>query len=75
MPDGSGSFTCDCIAGYTGGMCDVNINDCESDPCQNGGSCNDEVDGFVCDCISVFTGDTCDTEGTFLFKDYFTTFS
>ena len=48
------------ISGFTGDTCDVNIYDCELDPCLNGGTCNDEVDGFTCDCISGFTGDTCD---------------
>ena len=41
---------------------------CDPNPCQNGGTCIDEVDGFMCDCINGFTGVTCDIEGTFSFS-------
>ena len=41
---------------------------CDSNPCQNGGTCIDEGDGFMCDCTSGFTGVKCDIEGTFLFS-------
>ena len=33
-----------------GQLCEVNINECESSPCQNGGTCIDRVNGFHCDC-------------------------
>lgn len=29
-------FECACTAGYTGFICDANINDCSPDPCGNG---------------------------------------
>ena len=37
------------------------INDCDPDPCQNGGICNDETNGYNCNCPSGFTGDDCET--------------
>ena len=42
-----------------GTNCDVNVNDCSTNPCQNGGTCTDGVNGFVCQCPSGWTGDTC----------------
>ena len=38
----------------------VNIDECESSPCQNGGSCEDGVNMFTCNCDNTgFTGTTC----------------
>ena len=39
----------------------VEINECESTPCTNGGSCVDEVNRFKCKCASGYVGTTCDT--------------
>ena len=35
------------------------MDECESDPCQNGATCNDQVNGFSCDCLEGFEGDLC----------------
>ena len=58
--------TCDCQPGYTGSACDVEIDECASDPCINGGTCSDLVNMFSCDCPSLFTGDTCETGASFI---------
>ena len=39
-----------------GNTCDININDCSPDPCENGGTCTDLVNDFSCACASGFTG-------------------
>ncbi|XP_063056428.1 neurocan core protein-like [Engraulis encrasicolus] len=41
------------------------IDDCQSNPCQNGGTCIDEINSFVCLCLPSYGGATCekDTEG------------
>ena len=40
----------------------VDIDDCASDPCQNGGTCTDKVNAFSCACASGYEGDTCETD-------------
>ncbi len=30
---------CNCDNGYTGEQCGININDCNPEPCLNGGTC------------------------------------
>jgi hypothetical protein len=59
--DGSGGFTCSCVAGYSGATCATNIDDCSPNPCQNGGSCTDGVNGFTCGCAAGYSGATCAT--------------
>ena len=39
----------------------VDINECESNPCENGGTCTDMKDGYMCECESGFTGSDCKT--------------
>ncbi|XP_076452127.1 uncharacterized protein LOC143287751 [Babylonia areolata] len=50
---------CDCFPGFTGPLCDTEINECEPEPCLNGGKCVDKVDGFECQCHPNFTGQRC----------------
>lgn len=38
----------------------VDIDECNSDPCQNDGTCVDQVDGFMCQCQDGYAGDMCD---------------
>ena len=35
----AGGYTCACDPGFTGTNCERNINDCNPDPCLNGGTC------------------------------------
>lgn len=50
------AFHCECPPGFTASQCDVDINECEPDPCQNGGTCADLTDSFKCICQSGYTG-------------------
>jgi alpha-tubulin suppressor-like RCC1 family protein len=50
---------CVCNAGFSGSLCQTNINECDSNPCFNGGSCNDLVNGFSCTCTSDYSGNLC----------------
>ena len=40
----------------SGSRCDVDVNECVSNPCQHGGTCEDQVNGFICGCPPGFTG-------------------
>ena len=50
-----------CSPGYTGQDCDVDIDDCASNPCENEGRCIDGVNLYTCDCTDTgFMGDNCE---------------
>ncbi|XP_020602760.1 fibropellin-3-like [Orbicella faveolata] len=55
-------YQCVCKAGFTGKHCGVDINECASNPCLNGGACADQVNGYVCSCPAGCTGVHCQTE-------------
>lgn len=59
---GNPSFTCSCLAGFTGRRCQINVNECASNPCQNGGVCEDQINGFICRCPSGYIGTHCETD-------------
>lgn len=42
-----------------GNLCQVNVNECASSPCQNKGTCVDGVASFTCLCELPFSGPTC----------------
>lgn len=57
------SYNCLCDSGWSGKNCDINNNECESNPCMNGGTCKDMTSGYVCTCRVGFTGQfVCMTE-------------
>ncbi|XP_035390719.1 protein jagged-1a isoform X2 [Electrophorus electricus] len=56
-----GQFSCECQEGFTGTYCHENINDCESNPCQNGGTCIDKVNVYRCICSDGWEGQNCET--------------
>ena len=67
-----GTCTLDCNLGYepsvntltclygrwTEATCS-NKNDCFPNPCMNGGTCTDEINGFQCQCTHDYSGPTC----------------
>ncbi|CAG9817889.1 unnamed protein product [Phaedon cochleariae] len=55
-----GYFNCTCPPGFTGKVCQINIDDCVSNPCLNGGMCLDLVNGFRCNCTEHWMGPTCE---------------
>ncbi|XP_068155556.1 protein crumbs isoform X3 [Drosophila tropicalis] len=51
---------CKCSLGYTGVLCEQEIDECASSPCQNGGKCIDRIGGYDCNCLSTgFEGTHC----------------
>ena len=54
------NHVCICSPGYTGSNCEVNIDDCNPNPCVYG-TCKDGVNGFLCECDSEqITGYQCE---------------
>ena len=53
-------YVCVCVC-----MCvyvrTTDINECLSSPCENNGTCYDEVNGFICSCSAGFNGTFCET--------------
>ncbi|KAF3842281.1 hypothetical protein F7725_024232 [Dissostichus mawsoni] len=56
----AGQFSCECQEGFRGTYCHENINDCESNPCLNGGTCIDKVSVYQCICGDGWEGDHCE---------------
>ena len=53
-------YVCICDMGFEGMDCGINTDDCNRNPCLNGGSCIDGTDDFRCDCPVGFSGNLCE---------------
>ncbi|XP_071422106.1 sushi, nidogen and EGF-like domain-containing protein 1 isoform X6 [Pithys albifrons albifrons] len=58
---GNPSYTCSCLAGFTGKRCHVDVDECLSHPCQNGATCLNGAGSFTCRCPPGFRGNSCET--------------
>ena len=61
--DGMGTIHCICEPGFTGELCQTNIDDCEGVNCTGNSQCVDGVNSFSCECTAGFSGPLC-SEGT-----------
>ncbi|MCU0692932.1 MAG: hypothetical protein MUF54_16150, partial [Polyangiaceae bacterium] len=43
-----------------GTNCEINVDDCSSAPCQNGGTCTDGINSYSCSCATGYTGTNCE---------------
>lgn len=45
---------------FTGTTCRHDIDECESNPCQNGGTCENLINEYECTCGRLYYGDHCE---------------
>lgn len=55
-------FNCTCPDGFTGTLCEYDIDECERNPCQNEGICTNTAGSFACHCQSGFSGSICSVD-------------
>uniref|UniRef100_A0A671S7U1 Protein crumbs homolog 1-like n=1 Tax=Sinocyclocheilus anshuiensis TaxID=1608454 RepID=A0A671S7U1_9TELE len=56
--ESAAGFLCQCLVTlrhnilscFTGVVCEINLDECESEPCQNGGWCEDAINDYMCHC-------------------------
>ena len=52
-------YMCRCPAGFEGRQCEIRMDSCASNPCQNGGTCSVSGGTATCTCPAPFVGPTC----------------
>jgi hypothetical protein len=59
-----GGYNCSCPEGWNGTNCENDVNEClpGSDPCQNGGTCNNFDGGYNCTCPEGWEGINCEND-------------
>lgn len=49
-------FRCVCPEGFEGDSCEINIDDCEDNDCENNSTCVDGINNYTCMCSPEYTG-------------------
>lgn len=47
---------CTCADGFEGENCEVNVDDCEDNDCENNSTCVDGINNYTCLCPPEYTG-------------------
>ncbi|XP_068740044.1 uncharacterized protein [Montipora capricornis] len=57
-----GSYECECISGYHGKHCGIDIDECQNSSCQNGATCVNKLGSFECRCVRGYQGKHCNID-------------
>ena len=57
----AGSFKFECKSGWTGDLCELDVNECLKKTCRNG-MCRNLPGSFKCECKSGWKGDSCELD-------------
>ena len=57
--DNPTGYDCQCMPGYFGQHCEIEIDECVDRPCKNNGVCYDKVNGYSCVCPTGYEGVNC----------------
>lgn len=49
-------FRCICADGFEGESCEINVDDCEDNDCENNSTCVDGINNYTCLCPPEYTG-------------------
>jgi len=61
------NYVTECLKKVNPVLLCVDINECASSPCQNGGTCTDAVNSYTCTCAAGYDGALCQNS-TYIFK-------
>merc|ERR1711998_771955 len=48
-------YACTCVAGYSGAICETDLDECASTPCLNGATCTQGVASYTCTCAAGYS--------------------
>ena len=56
------NFSCNCDVGWTGWLCDEDLDECLAKPCKNNGRClqTEEPGMYTCECTDQYRGHNCE---------------
>lgn len=49
-------YRCTCADGFEGENCEINVDDCEDNDCENNSTCVDGINNYTCLCPPEYTG-------------------